>query len=833
MQPQRNAIIYTLPKAISSLPVLALAGDIDSALGDGNVILKAQPGAGKSTGLPLALLLGGKIDGKIIMLEPRRLAARAVAERLASHFDEKVGQRIGLRMRADTRVSSATQLEVVTEGVLTRILQQDPTLEGVALVIFDEFHERSLHADLGLALCLEVQQALRTDLRLLLMSATLDTQLINAVLGDATEFDCPVKQHPVDVVFLGESFDHLPQQVVRAVLSAIDQHTGDILVFLPGVAEIKRSARLLSERLDKSSTQLLELHSGVSSQAQRDATAPSLAGPRRVILTTSLAETSITIVGVTVVIDSGLERRGRIDISTSAQLLETVAASQASAAQRAGRAGRTAPGVCYRLWSEEGHVRRPANWQPEILRAELSSLVLEAGLWGAGNVQELPWLDAPPVAALAKAEELLVSLGIWVEGRLSAYGRIVATLPVHPRLGHMLIWAAKRGEPELACTAAVWLQEQRSMPGVIDIDSMVKTPLPDHLKRRAEQLEKLVSRHVPKNVDSRPAPSLGVILAQSYPDWIAMRRPGEPGRFVLACGAGVTLHEEDPLAHCRWLVAVQLGGAARLARIFKAVALDINELRLHSPEMFANVDHLDWDNARQRVLGEHRLMIGHLLVNTRQMQNVSNTDKALGLLVGIRAQGTECLPWSDESREWQARVQRMRELSASLPVGDWPDVSDEALLSSVNHWLLPFLSGMGSMKALRQLDLLKILKAMLDYRQQSLLDEWLPQRYNVPSGSSIKLTYTSPGNPVLSVKLQEMLGCADNPSIAKGNIVLKVELLSPARRPVQITEDLATFWTSSYPAVKKEMAGRYPRHHWPDDPLVAQATARAKPRKQR
>lgn len=812
---------------------MAIASKIVSALDDGNVILRAQPGAGKSTALPLALLSRIETGGKIIMLEPRRLAARAVAERLAFHLNEKVGQRIGLRMRSDTRVSGTTQLEVVTEGVLTRILQQDPALEGVALVIFDEFHERSLHADLAMALCLEVQQALRDDLRLLLMSATLDAGKIHEVLSGASDLDCPVKQHPVDIRYLGESSDRLPQQILRAVLAAIDKHFGDILVFLPGVAEIRHTARLMSERIDCSSNEILELHSGIGAQAQRRATAPSSSHLRRIILATSLAETSITIVGVNIVIDSGLERRGRIDISTGAQLLETVSASQASAKQRAGRAGRTEPGICYRLWGEEGHARRAANWQPEILRADLAPLVVELGLWGTSDIQALPWLEAPPAAGLNRARTLLSSLGVLEGGQLTAHGRTVAALPVHPRLAHMLLWAARHGATRMACEAAVWLEEQRTMAGMVDVELMLRAPMTSLMKRRVQQLLTRVGEHVVSFSLHTPMPSLGVVLAQAFPDWIALRRRGEPGRFLLACGAGVTLPGDDPLAHCQWLVAVQLGGTGSRARVFKAVTLDIEELQVCSPDIFTRIDHLEWDNTQQRVVGEYRLMLGSLVVNARQMQRISDLDKAHGLMSGIRSQGMDCLPWCEESREWQARVQRIKPLASSVVSSEWPDVSDDGLLASLDQWLLPFLSGIGSMKALQQLDLLKILKAMLDYRQQALLDEWLPQRYTVPSGSSIRLSYLGQGNPVLSVKLQEMLGCAENPAVAQGKVVLTVELLSPARRPVQITEDLANFWNNSYPAVKKEMAGRYPKHIWPDDPLQAQATSRAKPRKPR
>lgn len=397
----------------------------------------------------------------------------------------------------------------------------------------------------------------------------------------------------------------------------------------------------------------------------------------------------------------------------------------------------------------------------------------------------------------------------------------------------MLLWAAEHGKKQLACDLAVLLEEPRATMDAIDVELMVGALLPDALKSRSRQLSSLVDKLSVAMASPSYAPSVGVILAQSYPDWIAMRRPGEPGRYQLACGAGVTIDSEDALAHCQWLVVAQLGGSGKQARVFKAAALDIDELHRFSPAHFSDVDVLGWDNAQQRVLGEQRVMLGKLLISSRQMSNISDADKACGLLDGIKQQGLTCLPWTDESREWQARVLRMRKLAVQGVETDWPDVSNEALGLSLDSWLLPFLLGKGSMKALQQLDLLSILKSMLDYQQLTLLDEWLPRRYTVPSGSSIQLSYTTPGNPVLSVKLQEMLGCNHNPSIANGQIVLKVELLSPARRPVQITEDLANFWINSYPAVKKDMAGRYPKHVWPDDPLLAQATARAKPRKKR
>jgi len=564
-----------------ALPVMALAGDISQALSTHDVLLRAEPGAGKSTGLPLALLLKEALNGSIILLEPRRLAARSVAARLASHLGETVGQRIGLRMRGDTRVSKATQLTVVTEGVLTRLLQEDPSLEKVALVIFDEFHERSLHADFGLALCLEVQQALRSDLRLLLMSATLDADHLHSQLNEVKTFQCSVRQHPVDVIWVGERSDPIEQRITGTVVQALEEHTGDVLAFLPGVAEINRTAKQLQPRL-KDGIELHTLHSGVGVDAQLKATAPATQSVRRVILATSLAETSVTIDGVRIVVDSGLERRGAIDTVTGAQRLETVMASQASATQRMGRAGRTSSGVCYRLWNETGHSRRAAQWQPEIFRADLAPLQLDLGLWGASSAADLTWLDSPPEASLARAQDLLNRLGLWNNGQLTRAGREVSALPVHPRIGQMLVWGASNGALTLACRIAVLLEDQKRGPSSIDLESQLRGKLPAALQRRADHLASLLKDKI--SADEPPSPS--VLLAQAYPDWIAQRRSGEPGRFRLACGAGVQLHPDDDLAHQSWLVAAELGGASSQLCLIPSIILigmiELNEWSLNA-----------------------------------------------------------------------------------------------------------------------------------------------------------------------------------------------------------------------------------------------------------
>lgn len=805
---------------------MALTNDINAALALGNASLIAEPGAGKSTGLPLALLMNGNLSGSIILLEPRRLAARSVASRLASHLNEQVGQRVGLRMRSETSVSEKTQLTVVTEGVLTRLLQTDPMLDGVALVIFDEFHERSLHADVGLTLCLEVQRELRNDLRLLLMSATLDAKSLQKHLPEVKQFHCTVRQFPVSTVWVGESNEPLEQCITRTVVKALSEQSGDVLVFLPGVAEINRTATLLQPKLS-TNTELHRLHSSVSTREQLKATGKSHADRRRVILSTSLSETSITIEGVSVVVDSGLERRGKVDTVTGAMRLETVMASQASAVQRAGRAGRTSPGVCYRLWNESAHSRRPTHWQPEIERADLSPLVLELGLWGTVNTNALPWLSPPPAGNLKRAEKLLQQLGLWRNQQLTPTGKVVASLPLHPRLGNMLHWASTKGAGVVACKLAVLLEEQNSFTNSTDLGPLLNADLPTSLQRRVDRLVYLLETATNKN----ELPSAAVVLAQAYPDWIAQRRPGESGKFLLACGAGALLNKDDELARTDWLVVAQLGGAGKQLSIFKAMELNIHELELYSPELFHSEKYLDWDTKEQRVIAEQRQTLGCLIVDSRPTHDINQDDKARALTSGIKKLGITSLPWNAECREWQARAEKMN--SIKLPQSDlvWPEVSDDALLAQLDNWLLPWLNGVASIKALQRLDLYKALNAMLDYKQQVLMDEYLPTRYTVPSGSRIKLSYVQGDNPVLSVRLQEMLGCSENPAIAKGQIPLKVELLSPAQRPVQVTTDLKNFWHNSYPAVKKEMAGRYPKHFWPDDPLTAQPRSGIKKRK--
>ena len=819
-----------------SLPIADVVDEVMSALRQGNVLLHAEPGAGKSTGLPLRLLSEASPGRKIVMLEPRRLAAIGVAERLAAQLGEPLGRTVGIRMRGQTTVSAVTSLEVVTEGVLTRMLQADPLLEGIGLVIFDEFHERSLNADLGLALCREVQQELRPDLRLLLMSATLDTQELAARMAPIQQVSCAGRTYPVDIVWLGNAKTELTQRIVSAVVTALADQEGDLLVFLPGIAEIEKVARTLEPRLGgelNSSISVFRLHGRADKKIQREATAPAsrAAGKkaRRVILSTSIAETSLTIDGVRVVIDAGLERRGRVDSNTGAQRLETVMASQASATQRAGRAGRTSAGVCYRLWSEAEHSRRASSWQAEILRSELSSLLVETGQWGSSDIFSLPWLEPPPAASVARAERLLSDLGVWRDGRLTEHGIEVARLPVHPRLGHMLVWAAEQGAAKLACKLVVLLEEGVIKGATADLEMHFKHSLPQHKERRAAQLQKLLTNRASNSV----LPGLSILLAQAYPDWIAQRRSGTESKYLLSCGAGAFVASIDPLAQTPWLSVANMGGAAKDPRVFLACALDIAELERWAPHLFSKHKQLEWDDRRERVVAEEQRRLGKLLVESKPTSHVSEEERALALVAGIRKRGIACLPWTEECREWQARVQLIGRLQNTPDKESWPKVDDASLTDSLENWLLVWLNGKSSLKALAGLDLKGILGAMLSYQQAQALDSQLPVRYTVPSGSQVRLRYLDEDIPVLSVKLQEMFGCVENPSIANGQIELKVELLSPARRPVQLTQDLVNFWTNSYPAVKKDMAGRYPKHDWPDDPVSATPTAYTKNRRSR
>ncbi len=835
----------------TGLPVAAVLDRLQRTLADtACAVLQAPPGAGKTTCIPLFLRkapwLGGR---KIIMLAPRRLAARAAALRMSDLLGEKVGRTVGYRVRMDSRVSPATRIEVVTEGVLTRMLQSDPSLEGIGLVVFDEFHERSLDADLGLALCLDMQGVLNTDLRLLIMSATFETGPVAALLDDAPVLTCPGREFPVETRYVGR---HTPAEsidpICDAVLSAVRDESGSILVFLPGASEIRQVARRLEKARLGPQFIIAPLFGNLTPSAQNQAIAPPPAGRRKIVLSTSIAETSLTIEGIRTVVDSGLQRLPRFEMRSGLTRLVTVPVSRASADQRRGRAGRIGPGVCLRLWSREMHHTLVPAHRPEILEADLAGLTLELALWGVDDPGKLKWLDPPPQDTFNSARDLLQSLGaLDLDGGISDQGRQMAALPMHPRLSHMLVAADRLGYGGLACDLAALLGERdvvRFDPGQQDADMRIRLdslramrrnrPLispgatVDHsalrrIIRAADQLR----RQLGCKAGDGDAVSIGRLLGWTYPDRIAQRRPGVRGKFLLANGRGAYLDPTAPLAAEEFLVAVELDGQRREARIFRAAAYSMDILSEQFAEQLRWTEAVDWDPDRLAVAARRDLKLGALILRSEPLAAPDSEQVLTALINGIRKQGLQCLPWTKSLKRWQERVCFLRRFSGIDQ--QWPDVTNEGLESHLRQWLAPYLTGITRLRDLSRVELKSALFSLLPYRQHQLLDELAPTHLAVPSGSRIPIDYSG-DVPVLAVRLQEMFGLAQTPSVAGGRQPLLIHLLSPASRPVQITSDLAGFWQSGYHEVKRELKGRYPKHYWPDDPLQAQATARVKPK---
>lgn len=808
-----------------------------------NAVLQAPPGAGKTTVVPLALLhepwLGGR---KIIMLEPRRLAARAAARFMAKSLGEEAGETVGYRVRLESRVTPRTRIEVVTEGVLSRMLQHDPALEGVGIVIFDEFHERSLQADLGLALCLESQAALRDDLKLLVMSATLDGEPVARLLGAAPIVTSEGRSHPVAVHYAaaharGRQAD--PQSELLAVtLRALREEEGSVLIFLPGAAEIRRLEQALPQLLQ--AQQLGEgviiapLYGTLATAEQDCAIAPAPAGRRKIVLATNIAETSLTIEGIRIVIDSGLMREPRFDPGSGMTRLETVTISHASAEQRAGRAGRIEPGVCYRLWSQGRHLI-PFN-VPEIASADLAPLALELAQWGVADAAAMSWLTQPPAAALAQGRELLQRLGALDErGVITGHGRQMAELPMHPRLAHMVIRAKEIGAGALACEVAALLGERDILRGVrddVDIYSRVRALRNgggDNVDRGAVRRLQQVVKQWQAQLGIKPFANddlqqLGLLLAWAYPDRIGMCRDGSH-RYLLSNGRGAVLHEHDPLSGCELIVAAQLEGSDSNARIQLAAALERGQLEKHFAAQIERVESVEWDGREARVRASRAQRLGALVLEERQLDKADPASITAAMVQGIRELGIAALPWSKAGESWRERVRFMHRHAPE----QWPDVSDAGLMSSLEAWLAPFLTGITRRDHLQRLDLFAALNTLLPWDRQRQLDELAPTHLTVPTGSRIPLDYSN-DPPVLAVRLQEMFGATETPRIASGKVAVLLHLLSPAHRPVQVTQDLAGFWRSSYFDVKKDMKGRYPKHYWPDDPLQAEPTRRAKPK---
>ena len=843
----------------SGLPVDAALPALREALATrGCAVLQAPPGAGKSTVVPLALLEEPWMAGKrLIMLEPRRLAARAIAQRLAQTLGERVGETVGYRMRLDTRVSRATRLEVVTEGVLTRMLQDDPALDGVAALFFDEFHERSLQADLGLALSLDARAQLAPDLRLLVMSATLDGAAVARLLGDAPVVAAPGRVHPVETCYAGRGAPLLPgapgvggdspeKIIARLTHRALREQAGDVLVFLPGAREIRRVRELLEEGGPEPGVRVLPLYGDLTAEQQDAALAPAAAGSRKVVLATNIAETSLTLPGVRVVVDSGLARRALFDPTTGMSRLETRRISRASADQRQGRAGRLGPGVCYRAWSEGAHQSLAAFTPPEIVEADLAPLALELASWGARDASSLAWLDAPPAAMLAAASELLERLGaLGGERRITVHGRDMARLPVHPRLAHLLLRARELGSLPLGALLAALLSERDLLRGVAggrDADIRTRLELVQgeapgaaRVRRAARDLERQLAARARPGSAAESAHrggsgdadrNAGLLLAHAYPDRIGRRRGAAGAGFTLTNGRGAAFAEAQPLARRELIVAVDLDDRERDARILLAAPLERAELLEEFAARIRRVDSVAWNTREQAVVARRTLELDALVLEEKPLADAPAAAVREAMLAGVRELGLASLPWEREARGLQARIEFLRAAPDRGGAGEtrWPMVTDAALADSLEVWLAPWLEGVTRREHLERVPLEKALRALLSFEQQRALDERAPVSLTMPSGSRIRVDYQGEDAPALAVRLQEVFGLAATPRVDRGRVPVTMRLLSPAQRPVQVTRDLASFWRSAYLEVRKDLRGRYPKHYWPENPLAAQPT---------
>lgn len=824
-----------------ALPIDDALPALLSALSEGtSAVLQAPPGAGKTTRVPLALLDQPWAEaGRIIMLEPRRLAARGAARRMAQMLGEEVGQTVGYRVRMDARVSAATRIEVVTEGIFLRRLQSDPSLDGVSAVLFDEFHERSLDADLALAFCLQSRALLRDDLRLVVMSATLDGGPVAALLGGVPLVTSEGRAFPVETRWLEPGpTDRADAHMARAIRRALADEQGSILAFLPGSGEIRRVERLLAEGPLPANVLLTPLYGDMSLEAQDIAIRPAPAGQRKVVLATSIAETSLTIEGIQIVIDSGLSRLQRFDPRSGMGRLETVKSSRASADQRRGRAGRLSAGICYRLWSEAADRALSPFTAAEITRADLTPLALELAQWGIVDPDELSWLDSPPAATLSQARKLLQQLGaIDTALRITPHGKAMAGLGVHPRLAHLVLRGKELGRTRLSCRIAALIAERDIMRGGGRRDADLRTRL-EYLDERgrggevdrgalhqaleqARQLERQVGGP-PGEMDQNDA---GLLLALAYPDRIAQRRAGAAGQFRLSGGRGAALDPTDALASSDLLAVADLDGQGRDARIFLAAPVTQAALEEAFADEIRSETEVVWDGREQIVQARHRRRLFELSLKDEPLANPPAELVLPALLEGIRSLGLSCLPWTKELESWRRRVAFLHRAAPDL----WPDVSDQGLLTGLEDWLGPSLSGVTRRSHLDRVDLHAALTGILNWNQRQAMDTEIPTHLTVPTGNRIPIDYSGE-EPVLAVRLQELFGLAETPRLGGGRIPVLLHLLSPAHRPVQVTRDLAGFWAGSYKDVKKELAGRYPRHYWPDDPLVAEPTARAKRR---
>ena len=834
-----------LPK----LPVCEIFPELAAALNQHDrVILQAATGAGKTTLVPLYLLEKLKPDEKILMLEPRRLAASAAATRMASIMGEAVGVTVGYRMQLENRVSPKTRIEVVTEGILTRMLQDNPELSGYSILIFDEFHERSIQADLGLALSLQCQEYLRDEpLKILIMSATLQTEQLSKALK-APVVTSQGFLHPVEEVYLetplpDRHFHTLCDYTCRLVVKAISEQSGSALVFLPGAGEIRQLEKRLNEKQLPDNLDIFPLYGDMSLAQQRTAIAPAQAGRRKLVLATNIAETSLTIEGIRTVVDVGLSRKAVFDTSSGMTRLETRRTSLSSADQRKGRAGRLEPGTCYRLWTKAEHQRLERADTPEIMEADLSSLALDLCNWGA-SPNELFWLNAPPERRYNEALSLLSQLDA-IEStaadtyRITNHGQKMARLGAHPRIAHLLLKSAELGAVKKGTLLAALLTERDIIKGTDSqsVDLLDRISLLENTgkNKRFDRVKLLANRWQKQLITQQTYDdsqlSYSRLLIEAYPDRIAQRR-GQSCQYLLNSGQGVELNQDDPLCGSEYLVIAAIGGTSQRsnAKAFLACATDINEVYEALAAQIATSESIRWNNRQKRVLSSLEERLGALILDQKALQQPDPEAVCLAMMSGIIEAGIEVLPWNKESEQLRARIAFLARFDHAVEEA-FPCVSDSALLDSMEHWLAPFIDGCTRYEHLKKLNMKEILLSMLSWPQQQQLNEQAPERLTVPSGSKIFINYDNIEEPKVSVRLQELFGLLETPSIGFGRQPVTIEMLSPAQRPVQITKDLKSFWQNTYSDVKKDLKGRYPKHYWPDNPLEAEATRFVRPRR--
>ncbi|NBC85297.1 MAG: ATP-dependent helicase HrpB [Bacteroidetes bacterium] len=837
----------------SDLPIEEALPDLRQALRrQPEAVLQAPTGAGKTTRVPLALLNEDWLGGdKIIMLEPRRLAARAAARRMAHTLGERAGETVGYRVRMDTKVGRQTRIEVVTEGILTRMIQDDPSLGGVGCVIFDEFHERNLQADLGLALTLETRDVFRPDLRLLVMSATLDTGPI-ADLLDAPLIESEGRSYPVDIHYAKETpDDYIEPHVTDKIIDVLRDEAGDLLVFLPGAGEIRRVESSLNDRGLPSDVHVRPLFGNLPTKKQDAAIEPSPDGERKVVLSTDIAETSLTIEGIRVVIDSGRVRTPRFDPQSGMTRLDTVKVSKASADQRAGRAGRLSPGTCYRLWTQHTHQHLKAHTPPEIVNADLAPVALELAMWGASDPADLRWLDPPPEGAYDQARDLLQRLDALDEdGAITEHGRDMAALGLHPRLAHMLVNGQTLGHGPVACDLAALLSERdifRGQGAAPDVDLRLRLealrrlrrgdrPTPNHARNyvvpygAAEHVRSVADHWRRKTGTPRDREgdieACGLLTAFAYPDRIAEHRDGSNGRFRLRNGRAAALPSPQLLSDAAYIVAAHVDGRRRESRIFLAAPISKDDLTSYFPGHMETDTHIAWDAGARRVRAREQTRLGAIILKDGPVEHPDAEAMADAMLDGVREHGLDLLKWTKKARQLQERISFLHHHIGE----EWPDVSDAALMDHLNEWLKPHVYGMRRAEELNSLHVTQLLNELLTWDQRNELDELAPTHVTVPSGSRRPIDYSDPDAPVLAVRLQEMFGQTQTPRVAGGRVPLTIHLLSPAQRPVQITQDLENFWDHTYHEVAKDMRGRYPKHYWPEDPYSATPTSRVRPR---